>query len=99
MRDFALCFLPTNDNASRQNDVASLARTCLLIVARGRDTPIKRKNRGNCQKTTEGAGGGGDEREILDAHVSERPYQGDPERSLRGGKRVAYPRRSPRDAD
>jgi len=61
-----------NNNATRQRDVASLARTCLLNVAQYRDTSIKRKNRENCRDVT----GGESERENLDAGVSEKPHQG-----------------------
>jgi len=66
MQNLALCFLSANDNATRQNDVASLARTCLRDCrAKAEDSrKLSREDRGE------------ERRENLDASVSERPHQG-----------------------
>lgn len=60
-------------------------------------TSIKRKNRGNSRKAKDGGRGRAKGRTLMRAY--RRDLTRDPERSSRGGKRVAYPRRSPRDAD
>lgn len=78
-RDLELCFLPVNDNATRQNDVASLAR---IVLADRRARPRYADKAEDSRKLSAGDRGRGAKRRTL-TRAYRRDLTRDPERSSR----------------